>query len=470
MATSDLAQMGASQRLAPPPPPPASARSAPRVPLQRRRQRSPGSDGRAAWNEDSLGRRRPKRRKLDIEPSLPPKQPIKYGRYGQVEPGKLKFEIISCDGGEHRDPRHPQTYLGSDNLLRHDKSVYCSDRPSSSIVLRHADDTPFCLEKLHVCGPESGFTAPVREGLVFVAMTLNDLHKYMDPPQHARMNGVHTPPYRRRRAPYRGNSSSERITLADALRDPEVSAAYDERESSYADRADAAHDLAGESYQNDDYQFDGHDGELHCEVPSSAEVDESYVYLEQSLPVTFSSDDEVGPEEISSQDVIDFRNHRERHMQRRRNYDGWDSDRARWTGLSREDRANASWNLRRLDAMMARTTMAGSPQHDGADENEAGYEQGPRPGFGPAYYQQKPEDERPAGTEYYDDGLNDPNVTRARFHIKDEKYKVAIKFDPPVSGRFILLKLWAHGSNVDVQSVVAKGYGGSRFFPALELR
>ena len=112
------------------------------------------------WNDDGVGRRRPKRRRLDSEPSLPPKQPIKYGYHGQVEPGKLQMEIISCDGGEHRDPRHPQTYLGSDNLLRHDKSVYCSDRPSSSIVLRHADDSPFCLEKLYVCGPEHGFTAP----------------------------------------------------------------------------------------------------------------------------------------------------------------------------------------------------------------------------------------------------------------------------------------------------------------------
>jgi hypothetical protein len=108
-------------------------------------------------------RRRAKRRRLDSDSSsLPVKQPIKYGHFGQVEPGRLKLEIISCDGGEHRDPRHPNTYLGSQNLLRHDKSVYCSDSPSSSIVLRHGDDTPFCLEKLHIVGPEHGFSAPYR--------------------------------------------------------------------------------------------------------------------------------------------------------------------------------------------------------------------------------------------------------------------------------------------------------------------
>lgn len=88
------------------------------------------------------------------------KQPIKYGYYGQVEPGRLVLDLISCDGGEHRDSRHPATSLGPDNMLRHDKSVYCSDRPYTNIVLRHADDTPFCLEKLHIVGPEHGFTAP----------------------------------------------------------------------------------------------------------------------------------------------------------------------------------------------------------------------------------------------------------------------------------------------------------------------
>lgn len=150
MAASDLEQMGASTR------PPTARRP---FPLQRRRQRSPGSEPRDTGSDDSL-RRRAKRRRLDFEAPTPPRQPIKYGYYGQVEPGRLKLEIISCDGGEHRDPRSPTTYLGPQNLLRHDKSVYCSDRPSSGIVLRHGDDSPFCLEKLHIVGPEHGFTAP----------------------------------------------------------------------------------------------------------------------------------------------------------------------------------------------------------------------------------------------------------------------------------------------------------------------
>lgn len=77
----------------------------------------------------------------------------------------------------------------------------------------------------------------------------------------------------------------------------------------------------------------------------------------------------------------------------------------------------------------------------------------------------------PTETAPLDHGISDPNVQVARFVIQKGKYKVAIRFDPPVSGRYLLVKLWGgeRRSNVDVQSVVAKGYGGQRFFPAVQL-
>jgi hypothetical protein len=62
----------------------------------------------------------------------------------------------------------------------------------------------------------------------------------------------------------------------------------------------------------------------------------------------------------------------------------------------------------------------------------------------------------------------------ARFFIERDKSKCTVRFDPPVSGRFILLKMWSphHSdkSNIDIQSVVAKGFAGPRFFPAVKLR
>ena len=62
----------------------------------------------------------------------------------------------------------------------------------------------------------------------------------------------------------------------------------------------------------------------------------------------------------------------------------------------------------------------------------------------------------------------------ARFFIERDKSKCTVRFDPPVSGRFILLKMWSpHHSpagNIDIQNVVAKGFAGPRFFPAINMR
>ena len=215
-------------------------RNRPRLlsPISRRRRRSPSDHDRIddpGMDETSRGQARPKRRRLDLDESPAPRKSIKYGHFGQVESGKLRLELVSSDGGEHVDPRSPGTYLGAKNLLRHDRSVYCSERRSSNIIMRHADDMPFCLDELHIVGPEHGFTAPVREGLVYVAMTLSDLQKYLDPPPHARMQGVHTPPHNaRRRDRSTLRSSPERLSLSDALRDPAVNAALHAREPSYA--------------------------------------------------------------------------------------------------------------------------------------------------------------------------------------------------------------------------------------------
>lgn len=62
----------------------------------------------------------------------------------------------------------------------------------------------------------------------------------------------------------------------------------------------------------------------------------------------------------------------------------------------------------------------------------------------------------------------------ARFFIEKKKSKCTIRFEPPVSGRFILLKIWSShhdpASNIDIQSVIARGFAGPRYFPSLELR
>jgi hypothetical protein len=64
-------------------------------------------------------------------------------------------------------------------------------------------------------------------------------------------------------------------------------------------------------------------------------------------------------------------------------------------------------------------------------------------------------------------------VPHARFFMPKRKNKCTIRFDPPVSGRYILLKMWSSqhdvGGNIDIQSVRAHGYAGPRYFPANEM-
>lgn len=64
----------------------------------------------------------------------------------------------------------------------------------------------------------------------------------------------------------------------------------------------------------------------------------------------------------------------------------------------------------------------------------------------------------------------------AHFFIEKDKNKCTVRFDPPVSGRFLLLKMWSphqdvhdRPPNIDIQAVVAKGFAGPRFSPAVEL-
>jgi len=67
-----------------------------------------------------------------------------------------------------------------------------------------------------------------------------------------------------------------------------------------------------------------------------------------------------------------------------------------------------------------------------------------------------------------DASIQKPN---ADFYLKTGKNTAAIHFRPPLSGRFLLLKLFAtnEGGNIDVQYIGARGYSGKRFFPSITM-
>lgn len=81
-----------------------------------------------------------------------------YGRYGQVEPGKLNMEIHSCDGGIFNDERGAE--FAAENVLKNDKSVYCTKGNRCNLVLQHQGGTPFTMTELVIKAPPRGYTAP----------------------------------------------------------------------------------------------------------------------------------------------------------------------------------------------------------------------------------------------------------------------------------------------------------------------
>jgi len=120
---------------------------------------SPERNTREYSGEADVNRRR-KRRKLDSDVSIGHMSGFSYGYRGQVVSGPLKMEFVSCDGGIHNEAaRHGKEYW-PDNVLRNDKSVYCTDDSKCNIILRHLGETPFCLKKIVIKAPERGFTAP----------------------------------------------------------------------------------------------------------------------------------------------------------------------------------------------------------------------------------------------------------------------------------------------------------------------
>lgn len=103
--------------------------------------------------EDS---RRSKRRKVDSDKLVPDFDGFRYGTYGQVEPGTLKMEIVSCDGGMFLN----ELSYSAENILKNDGSVYCTKGNRCNIVLRHQGATVFNLTELVVKAPSSNYSSP----------------------------------------------------------------------------------------------------------------------------------------------------------------------------------------------------------------------------------------------------------------------------------------------------------------------
>ena len=117
------------------PPNLAATLAAPRMPRQQ--------------NFSNQGRANSKRRKIDANKVTPSYKSFRYGQYGQVLPGQLVMEMVSCDGGMFSN----ESLYAAENILKNDSSVYCTKGNRCNIVLRHQGGIPFTLKEIVIRGP-----------------------------------------------------------------------------------------------------------------------------------------------------------------------------------------------------------------------------------------------------------------------------------------------------------------------------
>ncbi|OLN93898.1 hypothetical protein CCHL11_03447 [Colletotrichum chlorophyti] len=351
--------------------------------------------------------RRVKRRKVESDRASQGFKGFRYGRYGQVEPGLLKMEIVSCDGGLF-DNTSSYAY---DNILRDDRTVYCTQSNRCNIILQHQGATLFSLKELVIKAPASNYSSPVREGMVFVSMNQDEVLK-------------RTAQYEIQYAPFRANRPTATRALA-----PIMSIRHHE-DGTTSTRTHARqrrlYDLAGDDDEITEQRRAQIPAEFTTHLPpfnitTECSYEETDDADNQRIPSSRRAPNRIGSlpfESDSSDDGNPFAS------------DEYGLD-------------DYTFNNRRRDPSDMSLTEA-------LEANQMATQ----------------EAVRAVGGELM--------APHAKFFIEKDKSKCTIRFDPPVSGRFILLKMWsssrASGSNIDIQAVLAKGFAGPRYFPSVELR
>ncbi|KAI8962457.1 hypothetical protein F5Y11DRAFT_190825 [Daldinia sp. FL1419] len=348
--------------------------------------------------------RRVKRRKLDSDRLSSSYQGFRYGKYGQVEPGQLTMELVSCDGGIYPDDGQRYT---AENILKNDQTVYCTEGPRCNIILRHQGATVFTLKELTIKAPRSNYTSPVQEGMVFVSMTSDHLLT--------------------RTAQYQIQYSAARTSPRQADSQPLppiLSIRHNEDGTTMTNSQIRARRLYNIGMEDEDNNV------RVAQIPSEFNV----------APPPFRVTTECSDSETDAPTP--------RQGWRTPNRIGplpFESDTSDDDGDTNERSFSEAYQRIRRHRNRPSTALAEAMEAAQVATQEA---------------------VRAVGGEMM--------VPHARFFIERNKSKCTIKFDPPVSGRFILLKMWSPhrdpGENIDIQAVIAKGFAGPRYFPSVELR
>ncbi|KAL5382831.1 hypothetical protein DPSP01_006385 [Paraphaeosphaeria sporulosa] len=419
-------------------------------------------------------RRQTKKRKLDhsVKP-VSEYDGFKYGYKGQVACGRLRMEVASCDGGEY--DRDSSLYRVQ-NVLNNDKSVYCSQSGRCNILLRHIGDMPFCLEKMVIRAPDRGFTAPVQEGLVFVAMSPDKLlsgTSAYEIEYHPHADTV-SPPTPSSNVPSGPDDDGELISFQEAMQDEAVwertrQAVFEmesrrtraEQTSSMrypgtAGPASVVRDRSDQQLGIDD------EGDFVNECPYHIEEgDANAAGISAPTPPPFTTTMESEPEDSEESEALPSAAVMADRLRRESRYrsEGEDDD-------DHED------FIHQPPAILRRAEPLGSPRLRALREQAERWRS--------LHHTHNIDPIRatrlrnPSRIEPKHSRSESANILQpqARFFIARHKNKITIKFHPAISGKHVLLKLWSptHDGNIDIESVQFYGYSGPRFFPAVQPR
>ncbi|PYH88445.1 hypothetical protein BO71DRAFT_391542 [Aspergillus ellipticus CBS 707.79] len=382
-------------------------------------------------DDSQTDRWRAKRRKLESDDNREGLRGFCYGQYGQVVPGALRMELASCDGGTY-EPGGESSW--PENILRNDASVYCTKSDRCNLILKHQGESPFCLKKIVIKAPKSGYDAPIREGMVFVSMSSDEL---LARTAAFEIQGEATRSLRRNRPsgmpPSQEYLNAYRPPLQSLDRGSVMGHLSDSESDSTDDAGDAGPSVGNEPDPMSSFRITtDYDERSDGRSDRDSQDDEAFSLTDtESLSMGRMDEDNIvcsdSDMSISDDDVP-----------------GQSTFARRRQELSRRIRAMRRRYAADREGQARRRPNAAMPP--------------PPPG---------PRAETAARGS--DPALMKPH---ARFFIERNKSMVSIKFDPPPSGRYILVKLWSphSGRNIDIQSIIAYGYAGTRFFPALGFR
>lgn len=440
-------------------------------------------------------------------------------------------------------PRGSHSKHGAANVLQDDESVYCTSSSRCNMVFRHQGQLPFTLEKLVIKAPRSNYTDPVQEGLVFVSMSKDeifdrtkDYHIFHFP--SSRFGHYFTSTRRNGQSPSQEPSSFSSLPPlrsltrediwpplartfdadadAESTDSPDESTDDDESvDLTVARRADTAdsilydrwaylnsstHDLLstirGDDAGRDEYgdmlaqqDFDEilRRGAFTSEDRRRRRIDaplrdiERIERLERRFGVRYAppapTDVPQHPTESSSREPRMTAGNSSSDEEPLENPSALDvpllEPNARFKMLSpaelrRKGRRRLSRHLKRIEARIESThphpdenihfTIAGTSDKLGLPSSNVG--------------------------DVFHDTIDDNPVTFRHVRTTSTSQsdsKITIRFDPPISARFVLLKLWnpkastsertdRRTGNIDIESVQAFGWAGPRLFPSVEMR